>query len=677
VALNVEKSETSSVRSDNQNGSFTNEHNSIQPNLHPSLQEFKENYQPPSPSGFFNFGVWGRPRGAQTQEDHVDSPSNIQYPSWEFDPSSLNQTGCGTPSAPIDTSENKEQFPISPTQMDDEVASINFDNFNTVYSSCQNITLLSLTRSNAAICTSCFKQYQMHHPAVRRKFVILQKRAEKLAHPTIVVMPIIRECNVCMENETVVRPVFPTLCCNYLMCVTCINTLINTYNNDDNLYFGCPQCRARSNFAAYLRANGRVQLQVAVQRVEDGHYLPLQNNFNVEEANNNPDAAHHEPLLGPQPEQIINLPQPQQPQPIPFQPQPRNVRIADVIFQIPQRYRAVNIAGVEYLELVDDLPVQAAEQPVPHLRRFWNNVVFYALLLTVAVRPYIVMVQQWYNFIYNYLRAVQPDLLVPNQPGLGLAVRDQIIPWNPNGHPSDLFEVDEEAYLPENPNAPNGRFILWMGDRRILTPPHAWRAYQFPRLAFIGWWNGATGGTTDYLTHFGGHFKTDYISVLLPHSIVNELGTFWNRAARTPENYAVSLIKCGNLVAQLNINSFQERIITLYAPVVAYRLFWDEKQNVSRVRDRAYVHSNFRVSLNKTMYALGKYKFGVLIALISLVLSGVGFHKFYLLLSAVDFYYLLPFYIVILGCLALLFLLFCWRILKKFFVFVNNAINSI
>jgi hypothetical protein len=645
VVLNVAKSDTLSVGSDT----------TYQSNPHSSLQEFKEDRRIPSPS---DQQLWRSFWSAQNNENSIDTPSNNS----REDSQSFNQTGRYSPSAPNEVQENKENLDLStPTsaQTDAEVASVNFDNFNCVYSSCQNITLLTQSRYDTAICTGCFQKYRDHHPAVRRKFVILQKRAEKINHPTIVELPL--ECNVCMESV----PTFPTPCCNFAMCVTCINTMINMYNNDDSVHFGCPQCRAGVLFATYLRTHGRVQLQVAVHRVENGHYLPLQNNLNVEEAEAGVVAAQPPAII---PAPIIN----QQPAPQLQLPQlpPRPILIADQIFNIPQRRRNFNIAGVPYEEIVDDIHPRVVVRQAGIIDRLLAFCTFYGAL-------FFRYGNLLYDFIHNYVVAVQPDLLVPNQPGLAIAARDQIIPWNPNGHPNDLFEVEEEAYVPENPNNPNGRFILWMGDRRVLTPPQSWRAYQFPRLSFMGWWNGATGGTSDYLTHFGGHFKTDYISILLPHSIVNELGTFWNRAARTPENYAVSLIKCGNLVAQLNINSFQERVITLYAPVVAYRLYWDEKQNVTRVRDRAYVHSNFKVSLNKTLYALSKYKFGVFLAILSTILVIIGLVKFYYFLSNVDFYYLLPFYIVILGSLAFVVLLVFYKMIKKFLIVSYNAVSSL
>jgi hypothetical protein len=182
--------------------------------------------------------------------------------------------------------------------------------------------------------------------------------------------------------------------------------------------------------------------------------------------------------------------------------------------------------------------------------------------------------------------------------------------WQENPIPTcDDIDIQEDLLVVEDPNAPVARFIIWMNDRRIFRS--TWTAYRFPYLHFTGWWNGCTHGTAGdgtYVGHLGWHWKieNEMITVILPSTLVPELASFWAHLPRDPSlgNWNTSVIKCKALVAQMNIGAHQAAVANHYAPVIAYRLYWDNQQNISRVRDRAYVRSDFSVSVRKTYHAM-------------------------------------------------------------------------
>jgi len=164
------------------------------------------------------------------------------------------------------------------------------------------------------------------------------------------------------------------------------------------------------------------------------------------------------------------------------------------------------------------------------------------------------------------------------------------------------------AYLEERETPGGG--ILGFRERRLIGV--LWfNRYQFAYLDFIGWWNRSgfsQSASRLFADHWGVHFHEDYVDVLIPADLVNEMKEWWNHKERDPEavNFGLSVSRCRVLTSELAITAEQLRVATLYAPAIAYLESWEEQQNVSRVTFNNYLSSGLPVSFTKNKQSLSK-----------------------------------------------------------------------
>lgn len=116
--------------------------------------------------------------------------------------------------------------------------------------------------------------------------------------------------------------------------------------------------------------------------------------------------------------------------------------------------------------------------------------------------------------------------------------------------------------------------------------------HNFPDLDFIGDWNNSNFSYLDkcYVNHSGAHVHFVDKEIELPSGLISELGTFWayKKHDLLHAEFLTSVVKCKKWTELALITYEQERIANIYAPAIAYRKFWMEQQNASRVVDQSY-----------------------------------------------------------------------------------------
>jgi hypothetical protein len=163
--------------------------------------------------------------------------------------------------------------------------------------------------------------------------------------------------------------------------------------------------------------------------------------------------------------------------------------------------------------------------------------------------------------------------------------------------------------------------------REYFIEDGGWRLYTFPKLDFIGIWNDSAYSSIEYVhaEHLGVHVHLEDIKIRLPHSIVNGLGAMWAHIPRDLKraNFNLTVSRCKNITRCCAISAEEERIVNLYAPSIAYSLFWEEEQQVSRVTFKRYLTSNIRTSLNKSLVVLRYFKRWILLFSILMTASAL------------------------------------------------------
>lgn len=138
--------------------------------------------------------------------------------------------------------------------------------------------------------------------------------------------------------------------------------------------------------------------------------------------------------------------------------------------------------------------------------------------------------------------------------------------------------------------------------------------YKFAYLDFIGWWNGTRFSQSAielFAKHVGFHFHDRDVEIRLPGGLVSDLKRWWNHRERDEDgkNFLASVSHCQMLTSELALSSEELRIISLYAPAIAFVESWDEQQNVSRVVRGKYARSSLRESVTKNLSAMGTKTF--------------------------------------------------------------------
>lgn len=117
--------------------------------------------------------------------------------------------------------------------------------------------------------------------------------------------------------------------------------------------------------------------------------------------------------------------------------------------------------------------------------------------------------------------------------------------------------------------------------------------YKFDRLKFLGFWNRSLiANSMGFVEHFGAHLRVcNYYTFQLPSSLLFELGAWWAQYKHDIDlkAYNVSIIKCQQLLRQLNLCPRDFYVAMTFAPAMAYMEFFNISQNVNRVINRAFL----------------------------------------------------------------------------------------